>query len=40
LGTGIGLTICRRLAELTDCRISFESTEGQGSTFTLHIPRA
>lgn len=40
LGTGIGLTICRRLAELTDCRISFASTEGQGSSFTLHIPRA
>lgn len=40
LGTGIGLTICRRLADLTDCRISFASTEGQGSSFTLHIPRA
>ena len=39
-GTGIGLTICRRLADLTGCTITFTSTEGQGSTFTLRIPLA
>ena len=39
-GTGIGLTICRRLADLTGCTIGFTSTEGQGSTFTLRVPLA
>lgn len=39
-GTGIGLTICRRLADLTGCSIAFVSTEGKGSTFTLRIPLA
>lgn len=37
-GTGIGLTICRRLADLTGCTITFTSTEGQGSTFVLRVP--
>ena len=39
-GTGIGLAICRRLADLTDSSIAFESHEGQGSTFTLRVPLA
>jgi len=39
-GTGIGLTICRRLADLTGCTITFTSTEGQGSTFILRVPLA
>lgn len=39
-GTGIGLTICRRLADLTGCTITFTSAEGQGSTFVLRIPLA
>lgn len=39
-GTGIGLTVCRRLADLTGARIDFTSTEGKGSTFTLRLPLA
>ena len=39
-GTGIGLTICRRLADLTGCTITFTSTEGQGSSFVLRLPLA
>lgn len=39
-GTGIGLAICRRLADLTDSSIGYESHEGQGSTFTLRVPLA
>lgn len=38
-GAGIGLAISRRLAELTGGRLSFESAPGQGSTFTIQVPR-
>lgn len=37
-GTGLGLTISRRLAEKMGGSLSFESTAGQGSTFILEIP--
>lgn len=37
-GTGLGLTICRKLAELMGGRIWADSVPGQGSRFHLEVP--
>lgn len=37
-GTGLGLVICRKLAELMGGEITLESQEGQGSAFILKFP--
>jgi len=38
-GTGLGLPLCRKLAELLGGRVDVSSTIGIGSTFTLTLPR-
>ncbi|MFP5257894.1 MAG: PAS domain S-box protein, partial [Acidobacteriota bacterium] len=37
-GVGLGLAICKKLAEMMDGRIRVQSREGHGSTFTLTLP--
>ena len=37
-GTGLGLPLCRKLAELLGGRVSIESELGLGATFTAEIP--
>lgn len=37
-GSGLGLSICRQLAELMRGRIEFSSKEGKGSVFSFKVP--
>jgi signal transduction histidine kinase len=38
-GTGLGLPLCRKLADLLGGRVDVDSKVGHGSTFTLTLPR-
>ena len=40
LGTGLGLPVSRRLAEVLGGRLGVESRPGRGATFTLTLPQA
>jgi PAS domain S-box-containing protein len=37
-GTGLGLSVCRRIAQLHGGRVSVQSVLDEGSRFTLHLP--
>ena len=39
-GTGLGLFIVRRLVEAHSGRIEVKSTEGEGTTFSVFLPKA
>jgi PAS domain S-box-containing protein len=39
-GVGLGLAICKRIADLMDATITVQSEEGEGSCFTFTVPLA
>jgi signal transduction histidine kinase len=38
-GSGVGLAFCRRIVEAHDGQIAVESTPGQGTVFTVRLPK-
>ena len=38
-GVGLGLPVCKRLVEAHDGSITLESKTGEGSAFTVRLPR-
>jgi len=38
-GTGLGLSLCKRMAELHGGRLELQSELGKGTTVTLHLPK-
>lgn len=39
-GSGIGLSVCKKIVENLDGRISVNSKEGEGTTFTIRFPKS
>lgn len=37
-GQGFGLAVCKKIIEAHGGEIMFQSIEGQGTTFTIHLP--
>ena len=39
-GAGLGLALVKSLAEMHDATVALDSTEGEGTTITVHFPEA
>jgi light-regulated signal transduction histidine kinase (bacteriophytochrome) len=39
-GSGIGLSVCKKIVENMEGRIYVSSIEGEGTTFTIQLPKA
>ncbi|MBO5645764.1 MAG: sensor histidine kinase [Clostridia bacterium] len=38
-GNGLGLPLVKRIADMMGCRLSYSSTVGKGTRFTVHLPK-